>query len=66
MPLNKEQRNQKMRDVIHYLKKYPIQECLDKLGNGLAHYYTINGYQGYVGLLKLFIISFVINVIVFV
>ena len=24
MPLNKEQRNQKMRDVIHYLKKYPI------------------------------------------
>ena len=52
MPLNKEQRNQKMRDVIHYLKKYPIQECLDKLGNGPAHYYTINGYQGYVGFIE--------------
>ena len=41
MPLNREQRNQKMRDVIQYLKEYPIQECLDKLGNGPAHYYTI-------------------------
>lgn len=52
MPLNKEQRNQKMRDVLHYLKKYPIQECLDRLGNGPAHYYTINGYQGYVGFIE--------------
>ena len=52
MPLNKEQRNQKMRDVLHYLKKYPIQECLDKLGNGPAHYCTINGYQGYVGFIE--------------
>ena len=52
MPLNKEQRNQKMRDVLHYLKKYPIQESLDKLGNGPAHYYTINGYQGYVGFIE--------------
>ena len=52
MPLDKEQRNQKIRDVIQYLRKYPIQEYLDKLGNGPAHYYTIKGYQGYIGFIE--------------
>ena len=52
MPLNREQRNQKIRDVIKYLKKYPIQEYLDKLGNGPAHYYTIEGYAGYIGFIE--------------
>lgn len=52
MPLNREQRNQKIRDVIKYLKKYPIQEYLDKLGNVPAHYYTIEGYAGYIGFIE--------------
>lgn len=52
MPLNREQRNQKIKDVIKYLKEYPIQEYLDKLGNGPAHYYTIEGYAGYIGFIE--------------
>ena len=52
MPLNKDQRNQKIKKVANYLKKYSIQEYTHKLGNGPAHYYIINGYQGYVGLIE--------------
>ena len=52
MPLNREQRNQKIKDVIKYLKEYPIQEYLDKLGNGPAHYYTTEGYAGYIGFIE--------------
>lgn len=52
MPLNIEQRNQKMIDIQNYLKQYPIKQYQGKLGNGPAHYYTIEGYQGYIGLIE--------------
>lgn len=53
MPLKYSQRNQKIENLIQYIKtQYSIVEYKQTLGNGPANYYTVKGYEGYIGFIE--------------
>ena len=53
MPLKYSDRNTKMNELIEYVQKNYILNVYDhKIGNGPAHYYTIPGFQGYIGFIE--------------